>query len=67
MESGVGFLANSDDVDFVNTGRGVSVSIQQTERRITNIISYELNPASTCINRFMHRRDDGGSVDREPD
>ena len=67
MESSFGFLANRDDVDVVNTGCGVSVSIQQTEYRITSIIRYELNPASTCSNRCMHRRDDGGSVDREPD
>ncbi len=67
MESSFGFLANSDDIDFFNTGCGVSVSIQQTERQITSIISYELIPASTCFNRCMHRRDDGGSMDRELD
>ena len=67
MESGFGFLANSSDAGLVNIGRGVFVSVQQTERRITNIFSYELNPASTCPNRFMHRCNDGGSVDRELD
>ena len=67
MESGFGFLANSSDAGLVNIGRGVFVSVQQTERRITNIFSYELNLASTCSNRFMHRCNDGGSVDGEPD
>lgn len=66
MESGFGFLANSSDAGLVNIGRGQSVSVQQTECRITNIFSYELNPASTCSNRCMHCRDDGGFVDREP-
>ena len=67
MESCFGFLANSNDVDLVNIGRGGSVSIQQTEHRITNIVSHELNPTSTRFNRCMHRRDDGRSVDCELD
>ena len=67
MESGFGILANCVDVDFVNTGCGVFVSIQQTEREITSITRYELNSTSAPFKCVLHCRDDGDPVDRESD